>query len=327
MSTEYNEEEQQRKLIMKAIEHANASAGDNDADFIEKFRSKFFEEQSSVPGTQKRITGIPIIKANNNSPKPIERDRRFNRNGRGLTTITDRIVGGSVVRDKTFHDCVAVISGCGGCTGTLIAKNVVVTAGHCECDNGDASRVFVGNDTDKENEGKWINVAKQVPHPQPVKNDLMLLVLESEITDVQPRKIAPSDMIDKATNARVVGFGNTNSAGTLGYGLKRQVDVPIVSNSCQGHPDLQDSLEKLSDQEYYACHPGTELVAGKPLLDLNTCRGDSGGPLYISDGEGDWLLAGATSRGTANSSRPCGDGGIYVRVDKYLDWIREIAGI
>jgi secreted trypsin-like serine protease len=74
-----------------------------------------------------------------------------------------------------------------------------------------------------------------------------------------------------------------------------------------------------------ACHLGKEIVAGKPLFNHDTCRGDSGGPLYISI-SGKWLLAGVTSRGTDLAQTMCGDGGIYTRVDKYRAWIEsEIA--
>lgn len=51
---------------------------------------------------------------------------------------------------------------------------------------------------------------------------------------------------------------------------------------------------------------------------------DSGGPAYVLK-DGEWLLAGATSRATSNSVLNCGDGGIYARVDQYQKWIVETA--
>jgi endonuclease G len=64
-------------------------------------------------------------------------------------------------------------------------------------------------------------------------------------------------------------------------------------------------------------------VAGKPLLQHDTCKGDSGGPFFLADSRGRWFLAGVTSRGTDLATTMCGDGGLYVRVDKYLDWITK----
>jgi hypothetical protein len=55
--------------------------------------------------------------------------------------------------------------------------------------------------------------------------------------------------------------------------------------------------------------------------------------LYVNK-DGQWLLAGATSRGAKRNDLDvdanglqliCGIGGIYVRVDKYKDWIRQVA--
>jgi secreted trypsin-like serine protease len=71
--------------------------------------------------------------------------------------------------------------------------------------------------------------------------------------------------------------------------------------------------------------PATEFAAGAPFLDRDSCNGDSGGPAYVQV-DGEWHLAGATSRATASSLRPCGDGGIYTRIDAYEEWIRSVPG-
>jgi endonuclease G len=68
------------------------------------------------------------------------------------------------------------------------------------------------------------------------------------------------------------------------------------------------------------------MVAGKPLLAKDSCTGDSGGPFYIAAGKG-WLLAGATSRSTDSAVLPCGDGGIYMRLDRYREWIEDSAKV
>jgi endonuclease G len=148
-----------------------------------------------------------------------------------------------------------------------------------------------------------------------------VLILESPVKDVAPRQIATPEIINAAPHARVVGFGTTESTGFFGYGIKRQTDVPIASNSCEGQVNGRD------DQTVYGCDPALELIAGKPLLAKDTCTGDSGGPLYVSDGRDGWLLAGATSRATKAALNTCGDGGVYVRVDRYLDWIQSIPDV
>lgn len=48
---------------------------------------------------------------------------------------------------------------------------------------------------------------------------------------------------------------------------------------------------------------------------------------YVQDNFGDYYLAGATSRAVKQRDFPCGDGGVYVRVDKVVDWIKKVSGI
>jgi secreted trypsin-like serine protease len=233
------------------------------------------------------------------------------------TAANARIIGGSAVKGKEFHDCVAVGDDDDwGCTGTLIGPSLVLTAGHCEVLH---TRVFVGNDVSKK--GAVYTVRRHVRHTgwdESFKNDVMLLFLDKKVTDVTPRPMASAKLIDAAKDGRVVGFGTTELSGRTGYGVKRQTDVPVVSAACRG------KVNGGSDGKVYGCHAGREIVAGKPLLLHDTCKGDSGGPFYVADGGGRWFLAGVTSRGTDLATTMCGDGGLYVRVDQYRDWIASV---
>lgn len=194
-----------------------------------------------------------------------------------------------------------------------------MTAGHCA---DFATRVFFGNDVTKP--GKTVRVKKRVRHPkyhQDKHNDLMVLLLEEKVDSVKPRKLAVKALIDKASDGRVIGFGNTDPMGSFGYGVKRFVDVPVASPACRGKVNGQ------SDNMTYGCDAGLELVAGRPLLERDSCNGDSGGPFYIAGAEEQWLLAGATSRATDSAMNNCGDGGVYVRLDRYRTGIDSIPGV
>jgi len=70
--------------------------------------------------------------------------------------------------------------------------------------------------------------------------------------------------------------------------------------------------------------PGGELAAGG--MGIDSCNGDSGGPLYLLTDYGTFLV-GVTSRGYTTSTKPCGDGGIYVRPDKVIDQLETMAGV
>ena len=221
-----------------------------------------------------------------------------------------RIVGG--IPARAFADCVAVGTAnqwC--CTGTLVAPNVVVTAGHCER-GGCGSRIFVGTNVDRPREGRIVKVKDRAAHagykPPRDQDDIAVLVLEDDVTGVTPRPIASAAALAKARSVRVVGYGYTDTGGSTGYGLRRLVDVPLAGNA-----------------KKFGGDPRTEFVAGAPFLDKDSCNGDSGGPAYVYQ-RGRWLLAGATSRATSSAVRPCGDGGIYTTVDAYRDWITGFMG-
>jgi len=234
-----------------------------------------------------------------------------------LPTWTDEpdwIVGGRRARPGDFADCCAVGNEQGYfCTGTLIAPNVVVTAKHCP-EAAPVTRVFLrGNDIDRPDRGETIEVTDVFLHPDP-KVDLAVLVLGTDATAI-PRPVAQGTEMEQAAEAMLVGFGTINLDGTVGYGIKRQVQVPIAF--------LDGSLPNALA---LGCRGDFEMVAGHRGLAKDSCRGDSGGPLYIRTAEGGFALLGATSRGLALATTMCGDGGIYVRVDRCLDWIREVTG-
>lgn len=313
---------QNRALVKKAIAAAESQAKD-DAEFARLLQASFVSAHPDIVRDRLRGAARAQEKKAPDPRQSIRKDPRFQRNLRKLAERTRqnlRIIGGNKVPGKEFPDCVAV----GDddeyqCTGTLIAPNVVLSAGHCSTV---ATRVFFGSDVGKK--GTEIGVKKCVRHPMYRKggkeNDLLVLVLDKKAS-VKPRRIATAAAINAATEGRAVGFGSTNPNGDFGYGVKRQVDVPIVSPGCSGKVNGE------ADSVAYGCDRLLEIVAGKQVLGRDSCKGDSGGPFYVADGKKGWLLAGATSRATAGAVDTCGDGGIYVRVDKYVSWIEKAAGI
>jgi hypothetical protein len=227
------------------------------------------------------------------------------------TPEPDSIIGGTAT--SRFPDCCAVGGPTGyRCTGTLIAPTVVVTAKHCERRLVD--RVFFGSDLD-DSSGEEIEVERQ---HELDGIDLRVLVLRRP-AKVEPRHVAQGLEV-RGDEAVVAGFGTIDFAGRIGYGTKRETKVPITSLDC-GSAVAGD----------LGCTPGMELVAGHRGLNRDTCKGDSGGPLYIRGPEGRHYLLGVTSRGVKLRGAPpgplCGDGGVYVRVDQCLDWVREVTKV
>ena len=316
---------------MDAVAHlAGLIAGDDERRFIQVFeslanqvdaflarpadqglrRGRSLLLQPAGPGATRARRAEPASSGMAAPPDDsVLTDPVFLRNARRLIHGPDRIVGG--VPSPEFPDCVAIGTGTGWCcSGTLVAPNVVVTAAHCVV-GGCSQRIFVGDDVAFPGDGQVIAVREAIAHPgyrppSPV-SDLAVLVLAEE-ANVPHRAIAGAQALRAAATVRLAGYGNTDALSSGGYGRRRMVDVPIAG----------------SDPKYGA-DPETEFVAGAPLLDRDSCNGDSGGPAYVQAGDG-WYLAGATSRATASSRRPCGDGGIYTLVSAHLEWVRSVPG-
>ena len=69
-----------------------------------------------------------------------------------------------------------------------------------------------------------------------------------------------------------------------------------------------------------AVSAGEFFAGGKGQPD--TCKGDSGGPVFAKAPSGQLLLLGLTSRG----SSICEAGGVYTRVGAHLPWLEGIVG-
>ena len=309
---------------------ARLIAGDDDRQFILVFQSLanvldgFVSHAPEERSTQARAvllrTAEPMLMsgrrglvaaggATARQDLSIFADKVFLQNAKRMIPDRTRIVGG--ISTSEYPDCVAVGSDdAWRCTGTLVSPNVVVTAGHC-VHGGCASRVFVGEDVAMPERGTVITVKRAVSHPEysppNPTHDIAVLILAKD-ADCTPRKVAEGDMLDRAASVRLAGYGNTDVFSSGGYGRRRMVDVPLAG----------------ADPRYGA-DPATEFVAGAPFLDRDSCTGDSGGPAFV-EWRKHWYLAGATSRATASTMRPCGDGGIYSRVDVFEEWMSSVPG-
>jgi secreted trypsin-like serine protease len=319
--------------VREAIRKAEEQAGSDDAAFLAALNAHYFGAVGAAAAATTRALGTVTTGAGGRralrmagAPTrsfQILKDAEYLGNARELARgglAGAKVVGGVAVKSADFSDCVAVGNDeRWACTGTLISRKAVLTAGHCAAY---ATRVFFGNDVG--GDGREVAVARRVRHPRYHKgerNDLTVLILEERVDDVDPRRLAAGKVIDKAKDGRIVGFGTTDTGGRFGYGAKRMVDVPIVSAACRRSTPERD------DWATFGCDRGLELVAGRPLLERDSCKGDSGGPIYVQASGGEWLLAGATSRAVDSATHTCGDGGIYVRVDKYRRWIAGIRGV
>jgi hypothetical protein len=226
------------------------------------------------------------------------------------------VVGGDTAPDGVWDDAVALYqNGQLMCSGVLIAPDLVLTAGHC---GTRFDRVVIGTHDLRNGGGQEIRVEQTEVHPDPYTTfDAALLLLEHD-APVEPRKLALDCMVDgwlvPGAEVAIVGFGAVDDWGTVWNGQLNEAFTTVVDPACE---DLAAGCNE-------SVSPGGELIAGGDGVD--SCVGDSGGPLYLRTEDGD-LLVGITSRATVPADAPCGSGGIYVRVDAVADWIESVSGV
>jgi len=232
------------------------------------------------------------------------------------SAVSAQVVGGTDVPAGKWQDAAAVYFGGGGpgCTGTLIAPNVAITAGHCI---GGISQVMVGTNT-LDVPGERLNVVQQIEYPNSQRTiDIGLLILGSDAA-TKPRTIAwgcaADQFIVDGAEVAVVGYGAINPNGSGQVDELQEAYTTIVDADCSNTEAGCNS----------ASSPGGELTAGGGGID--SCFGDSGGPLYLITPRGDFLV-GVTSRGVFAGGQPCGQGGIYGRPDAIIDWIQGQTGV
>ncbi len=224
------------------------------------------------------------------------------------------VIGGTAAPAGKWPDAVAVLGQNGSCTGTLIAPDVVLTAGHCV--DGNPTTVIANTTNYNGTGGIRASIKKITAYPNWENTfDVAVIVLQQPITGVTPRPIGTGCTFQGFTEnmmVRLVGFGLTDVQGQGNNTTLREAMAPVLDADCSGGN---------------GCAPGAapagEFIAGGNGTD--SCYGDSGGPVYLDTPRGT-VVIGAVSRGLDNSPTPCGGGGIYVRTDKVLQWIEQTAG-
>ncbi len=221
------------------------------------------------------------------------------------------IVGGAPVVDGSWPDAAIVYAGeTPVCSGVLVAPDLVLTAGHCASSDG----VAVG--TADAASAQRVAVAEVVtPVDAWLTYDVAALILAAPVTTA-PRPLAVDCAVDAYVDGATVtlaGFGAHDADGEVQDWVLRAAETTLVDADC--------------DDVALGCRasvmPGGELIAGGEGVD--SCNGDSGGPLYL-EVDGATLLAGTTSRAVTGADVTCGGGGIYVRADAIIDWLELATG-
>lgn len=226
------------------------------------------------------------------------------------------VVGGQNAPAGKWPDVAAILAqGQQFCTGTLIAPTVVLTAGHCN--DPELTHVLVGTSSlERPAEGEVLPVAARHEYPNPLNTMDLTVVVLGRASQRKPRPLA--------TGWAAADIQNDARVAIVGYGA-------VDRDANRYIPELQEAETTITDfdcSRSVGCNapvrPAGELGAGG--MGIDTCPGDSGGPLYLLTDYGTFL-AGVTSRGYDNNRYECTEGGIYARPDKVVAWIEEQAGV
>jgi V8-like Glu-specific endopeptidase len=210
------------------------------------------------------------------------------------------IVGGRVVTaGDTGPEKISTV-GLSGCTGTIIARDLILTAAHCYENSVQGGYVLFGiqfNGRDR----KIIQIASASINPayNGSHNDVAMLKLAQEIpAGYQPVKLLPPTLAMRPGDVvRQAGYGSDNTPNS--FGTLRTVDSQYVGQTGAGALSVRNGRTA-------------------------ACSGDSGGPLYVRK-NGEWFTAGITSTAFMDNARRCTGGNQYTSVALQYNLIQDMA--
>ncbi|CAG7823759.1 unnamed protein product [Allacma fusca] len=241
-------------------------------------------------------------------PVPVSKKRK----------LGTRIVGGARSKKYKYPSIVLLRSkGQHICSGTILNEEFVLTAAHCfqTFQASDYEMVAAEHNKDR-NDGheQTVQAIKLFIHAdyddETQVNDITLLKVSPKFkfNDKVQAVVLPAKTYDPKPNINMwfAGWGRLVEDGET-PDILHEVTLPIIQRArCKA------VLADYTITDNHLCAGGR---GGK-----DTCEGDSGGPMYLIEGEKQTQV-GIVSWGLGCAE--VGLPGVYTRVSSYLDWISE----
>lgn len=219
------------------------------------------------------------------------------------------IAGGTRAAEGEFPFMVLLSVGCGG---TLYTRQIVLTAAHCVGRTGPTTNITATMGAVDRQSSSAIRVRSTYVYTNPARTGDWALIKLASPVNLATMPIATTAAHDSGlftiTGWGAVGEGERSSR----YLLKGE--IPFVSDAtCR--------------REYPNLNANEEICAGRPEGRVDTCPGDSGGPMFRRDANNAWVQVGITSwgHGCARPNVP----GVYTQVSRFASAIaagaRELA--
>jgi hypothetical protein len=138
-------------------------------------------------------------------------------------------------------------------------------------------------------------------------HDIAILRLDAPVTAVGPVALLPTTDIAEHTVGIAQGYGQRLPEGSDSL-LSQEQYVSLLN-------EAQTPIERTTEQE---------ILTTEGSNHSGTCFGDSGGPLYVRQGQG-LFVAGVAVRARNDRSPVCGGGSIHTLAPAYADWIYQKA--
>jgi len=202
-----------------------------------------------------------------------------------------------------------------GCDGTLYSPTIVLTAAHCVKVTGKntsiTATVGVVDLQASTRITRKSNYVYRAPGYNGHGKDWALIRLSSPVTAMATLPLATTTAYDSGTFT-IAGWGAASEDGAQQRFL-RKAAVPFVSDATCNSASMYNGR----------IIPSDEICAGYPSGGVDTCDGDSGGPMFRANAAGKWVQVGIVSwgDGCARPNKP----GIYTQVSHFAAAIKSAA--